>query len=133
MKVGLAPEGDALVAAAKVGNPQSLQFASTALCPPGAAPDAPGGGHVTAPSCVLVTVFDATNLLQFGMGSREQKITAGGLEVHVFPDDHSGYAKMNDRLAVTALGPPDLTDEQLAAIIASVQFAAEAPGVSAPG
>lgn len=148
MKVGLAPEGDAPVAAAKVGNPQSLQFASTTLCPPGAAPDAPGGGHVTAPSCVLVTVFDATNLLQFGMGSREQKITAGGLEVHVFPDDHSGYAKMNDRLAVTALGPPDLTDEQVSAIIASVQFdpalanrawtiarsaAAEAPGVSAPG
>jgi hypothetical protein len=122
MKVRLAPEGDAPVAAAKVGNPQSLQFASTTLCPAGAAPAGTPGGNVTATSCVLVTVFDATNLLQFGMGSREQKITAGDLEVHVFPDDHSAYAKMNDRLAVTALGPPDLTGPQLAAIIASVQY-----------
>lgn len=122
MKVGLAPDGDAPAAAAKVGNPRSLQFASTTLCPAGAAAAGALGGNVTAPSCVLVTVFDATNLLQFGMGSRERKITAAGLEVHVFPDDHSAYAKMNDRLAVTALGPPGLTDRQLAAIIASVQF-----------
>ncbi len=121
MAVGLAPAGFSPVATAKVGNPNSLQFASITLCPPGAKL-ADSFGLDPGTACILTAIFSSSDIARVGQGAPEQRMNAGGRDVHIVPSQHLAYAVVTDKLAVVVISPfnTDIEPTQISAFIASV-------------
>lgn len=122
MAVGLAPGGFSPVAMSKADNPNSLQFASVTLCPPGTELADPFEGD-PGTACILTAIFSSSDIARVGQGAPEQRMNAGGRDVHIVPSQHLAYAVVSDKLAVVAIGPSnaDIEPAQISALIASVQ------------